>query len=377
MFFKGNKNIAQRKNGFSIIEAAVLLVVGSVMIASYSSLMAKKMQADSINTTKMRLEAIKDAVTIYFDANGKMPCPASRNAAVDVATFGREVTTGACSGGDTVVASGRGGANVIIGAVPVRSLDLPDDYIADAWGGRFVYAVTQSLATPYAYNAANGAIYVYDKDGNDLRIPTGTAHFVVVALGPNRRGAYSVAGAAGLACTGAASEVENCDNDASFVLDLTTSTATVKTGYDDMLVFAPDNQVTLNDPIPSGMVLPFRLGACPTGWSDLAAAAGRIVIGLGNYTEPASPGGRPVWTFNKNYTRGETGGFARYRMITNELPSHRHTQNVGIAAGTVGAGWGEIFGGTLALGVRTQPTGGGQLYDNRQPYLALRYCRKN
>jgi hypothetical protein len=129
--------------------------------------------------------------------------------------------------------------------------------------------------------------------------------------------------------------------------------------------------------VPAGAVMAFDLGACPNGWSPLAEAAGRVVVGAG-------PG----------LARGATPGEDFVTLSVAQMPSHGHgvndpghahnvnnTINYNIpptfGGGGQGIGQATIASGVSGTGISIQETGGGQRFDNRQASLALLYCKKN
>lgn len=165
--------------------------------------------------------------------------------------------------------------------------------------------------------------------------------------------------------------------------------------------------------VPAGAVMAFNLNNCPSGWSPLAGAQGRFVVGVGN-----------------GYSRGDTGGANTVALTVGQLPSHNHTGTTSSAgahshSGTTSSagehnhnyrfnnghgGSNETFqtsggrsGGTITgsntSGIRpagahthsfttnsagahthsftTNNTGSGQAHENRPPYIALLYCQKN
>ena len=120
----------------------------------------------------------------------------------------------------TFRATGKLGRRVRIGALPTRSLNLPDEISKDAWGQRFLYAVTETLAKPGSFLYTDGAISVVDSSNTDIVTPTGGAHYAIVSSGNDRAGSYSSSGGTLSGLTPQGHDVENWDNDAVFTLTL-------------------------------------------------------------------------------------------------------------------------------------------------------------
>lgn len=132
--------------------------------------------------------------------------------------------------------------------------------------------------------------------------------------------------------------------------------------------------------VPAGAVIPFAT-ACPSGYSELTQAAGRAIIGSGSFSESFRGN-----TFSTSYPRGAVGGVASYRMNTNEMPRHAHGMSFSFYSGNVRGGRKYFWSGQCgtfrdphcgAPEANTSFAGGGQAFDNRQPYIALTMCRKN
>src|ERR1051326_1157397 len=65
--------------------------------------------------------------------------------------------------------------------------------------------------------------------------------------------------------------------------------------------------------MPTGAVLAFNLGACPTGWTPFTQAAGRAIIGTG------------IGSGLTPRALGDSGGEERHTMTIAELVPHSHT----------------------------------------------------
>ena len=119
------------KNGFSLVEIAVVLVILSVLIAIVAVPLATQLdQQRTVDTTK-QLETIKEAIIGFALAKGRLPC-ASR-----LADKGNEVVdeaTGVCGAYNGYLPA------VTLGISPIDS----DGFAVDAWGltqNRIRYAV--------------------------------------------------------------------------------------------------------------------------------------------------------------------------------------------------------------------------------------------
>ncbi|MEM8833854.1 MAG: vWA domain-containing protein [Pseudomonadota bacterium] len=181
--------------------------------------------------------AIRNALQEFADIEGRYPCPASLIAPFDSAAFGVEPVDGNIAGdadgdgldddgyqceGANIIGdgsdgifpiNGRGGANVRVGAVPVRTLNLPDEYIYDEYDTRFVYALTEVYGNDGAIEGGmGGAITIEDSNGNDITESPGTAIFALITPKGDPNGSFHSGGAQNAVCdaNGTAS-ARNCD----------------------------------------------------------------------------------------------------------------------------------------------------------------------
>ncbi|MDX2112176.1 MAG: type II secretion system protein [Alphaproteobacteria bacterium] len=142
---------------------------------------------------------------------------------------------------------------IAAGAVPVKTLGLSDDFVADGWGRRFNYVVSVPLTAPFAFD--NVAI-------SDVRqririVLTGTtdkitnAAYALISYGENGHGGFSRNGSVTLHNAGSVNtdELINCDcNNAAVIQNsilyerivqrLPTEDSTTRfNNFDDVVVF--------------------------------------------------------------------------------------------------------------------------------------------
>lgn len=340
-----------RERGFTLVEVAIVMLIGGILLATASTMLLSYLKKTEINTTQERLDQIDEALQLFLSLNGRYPCPARLNAAPDTANFGVEISENGCNtvapaADETIAAGGgRGGRLVRIGAVPVRTLNLPDDFVRDAWGGRFTYAITESLAHPTTYNRDEGAIFVNDAAGNPVvTFPAaGTAHYIINSHGENNAGAYSASGTGRFACTAGARETENCDDDATFVSTTIRSTGSNANLYDDFIRVRATTILGIG--IPRNAVMAFDQAACPDGWVEFTPARERVIIG-------ANP---------PTYPRGDTSDNNTIGL------SNLGTDTIIKDLSALPNGGSNIV---LSVGAAT-------INNNMQPHIALLYCKKS
>lgn len=165
MMHNTRRTLVGTAQGFTLLELVVVLGIISLIAGAGLSMATGALKAADRVTTQERLNTIKLALDSYGKTYGYLPCPAPRNVGATDATFGLESRSGAnCTSGTGVVNVG-GGTGVWFGALPVRTLGLPDNYASDAWGGKLAYAVSASMIIgPASYSTLQGAIEI--RSGN-------------------------------------------------------------------------------------------------------------------------------------------------------------------------------------------------------------------
>ncbi len=262
--------------GLTLIETAVVLVIGGLLMTMLFSTMNVYLKNKKLNETKAKIALIDDQIQKYLRQNASLPCVARPAAAPETAEFGVEFNAN-CNGmppATGIVTTGE----VRIGSVPTRSLNLPDSYSFDGWGNRFIYAVTRVQATDN-FEEGNGRIDVVDSGGNSVVDPTGTADYVIYSAGPNGLGAYNRRGTNRRACgpVGAgASDHENCNDNDRFMATLLNREGT-GAKYDDVFTYKKIMGSLMA--VPTDAVIPFNTTSCPAGWTasvGIPAAGGLI-----------------------------------------------------------------------------------------------------
>lgn len=129
--------------------------------------------------------------------------------------------------------------------------------------------------------------------------------------------------------------------------------------------------------LPQGAVVAYNLSACPPGWTEFTAAAGRAILGSGTYPLNADDdGSNPATT----YGLAQIGGRMNHVLTVAELPPHSHSlsanQILGTSYPTLSAAAGAHFGPILTP-VVSSVVGSGAAVDIRAPFIALRYCQKD
>ncbi len=221
MIYTRNKPALAPRLGFTLVELSISLLIISILLLITVTTINGVMDQRKIEITNMRLDEIEQAIAIYIALNGRLPCPASLAQIQDNNTFGVETLNTSYSPAICNVKAGMrlstvSGYSTYYGAVPVRTLGLPNEYMFDGWGNRIAYAVQRHsvnnkltntscisdgnnaqsstdnqyicfLGQASGSNSSSGSIIVNDLNGNVI---TKDAVYIIYSAGPNGYGAY-------------------------------------------------------------------------------------------------------------------------------------------------------------------------------------------
>jgi prepilin-type N-terminal cleavage/methylation domain-containing protein len=206
-----HRGASNRLAGFTLIEMSIVVAIIAIIIAGTismgNSMIASAQQANTNN----KLDEIETALLSFRLANNRLPCPTDATLTdipANSSTFGYEAgyvtansPTTSCTGGSPAAnfsspIASVGGTTVAEGAIPVRTLNLPDEFQVDGWGRKFAYAVwtpatgTNAFLT-YGLNPTCGAITVSNAGGG-YRTQAGV--YMLISYGPDGHGGYLKSG---------------------------------------------------------------------------------------------------------------------------------------------------------------------------------------
>lgn len=206
------------KWGFSLMELSVVLVIIGVVVGSSLLVGQQQISQQQIINSYGELKRIDDRLRLYAQRHGYIPCPTRLNLADTDSEYGRPASD--CSdssppGGLTRVEyPASSGTYVRIGGIPFKALGLSEDFIADDWNNRYLYAVSEN-ALGALTGTVNGYIRVQDGSGNTI---SDVAVYVLASHGKTGKGATSHASlSVGTACDAGNLDGENCDGDGVFI----------------------------------------------------------------------------------------------------------------------------------------------------------------
>jgi len=128
----------KQSRGFSLVELAMAVLIIGLLLAGALIPLSSQIDTRNIAETQRNMEAIREAIIGFAQANGRVPCPADgtikTGQSVAGVPAGVEVTSG--SAPNTACTQ-------VYGVVPWSTLGVPE---TDGWGRRFSYQVTAIFA---------------------------------------------------------------------------------------------------------------------------------------------------------------------------------------------------------------------------------------
>ncbi len=180
----------KRQHGFSLIELAMVIAIGGILLAGVISIGSAQLENARISRTQQKQEVIKTALINFMSRYKRLPCPSIATLSDNEPEYGKEAATEGVCTGTTRIQSGT--QRNVRGIVPWKALGLTDDEGQDAFYRRFTYQVLLSQTVSGVVNGAGitGNIEVRDAPGGNLLNLNNLAAAVIVSHGNDGFGAY-------------------------------------------------------------------------------------------------------------------------------------------------------------------------------------------
>lgn len=167
-----------KKNGFSLIEMAIVLLISSFVLASFIRLVPTviKITRNNENTKKLRL--IQDAISAYIIDNKKLPKPTQMKLKSSDSCYATSETT--CATDEFV----GGDRHLLIGGIPALDLNIGVSEILDSYGTKFIYVVNEACTNSIFDCSKNSSELISVNFGNDNVVKNNG--YVVISTGPDK-----------------------------------------------------------------------------------------------------------------------------------------------------------------------------------------------
>lgn len=262
-----------RQRGVTLLDLAVLITILGIMSIPIIMNIDNDQKRALVGDTVEKNYRIRKALDDFFYDNSRWPAPADPTLSPADPAYGQEApgSVPAIAVRDVDTPPDGIQEQVLVGTIPVQTLNLEPGDMLDAMGNKFTYMVVSEFTLPASYNADRALITIrrYVDPNPAINCPPiapanlvdtvqGAGSYVVFSHGINGRGAYNAEGVipAGNACPAAATagEDENCDQDATFIEDHCARNNTAGPNfYDDILTPAsyrvlPTNRLWIRNP---------------------------------------------------------------------------------------------------------------------------------
>lgn len=198
-----------------------MVAAGLISVGLNVTLETEQFSIDKDLETRNKIRTISDRVELFLIENGRLPCPASLTQKPGESDsgfhFGEEIrnTTSPYDCNHITNAGIIDTTNHYRGAVPITTLGLQHDFMADGWDQKIEYVVFKGLQTSNDEGEATN----YTSDTSPLlTLDSNTeVSYILISHSTDKRGAYPNGGASANATTGATTqELENLDDDDVF-----------------------------------------------------------------------------------------------------------------------------------------------------------------
>lgn len=221
------------KNGFTLVEMAVVLVIVALMLGGLLVPISAQIEQRNMAETRKSLEIARDALLGYAMAHGRLPCPATAGSngeeAFDAVAPGN-AANGIC-------------ATFFNGLLPAATLGItPTDnsgFAIDGWGNNVVNRIRYAVAN----NTVNAVTNPFTRNNGirnaKINFIAATNLLFVCTGKPSGATPYS-------SCTGTTA----LTRDAVFVVySVGKNAATGGVGIDEIINPNPQDEATGNDPV--------------------------------------------------------------------------------------------------------------------------------
>lgn len=162
----------KQSSGFSLIELAMAVLIIGLLLAGALIPLSSQVDTRNIAETQRAMDAIKEAIIGFAQANGRLPCPADGTIKTGVANAGVEALSGAVP--NTTCTH-------VFGVVPWSTLGVPE---TDGWGRRLSYQVTQIFGDGIGLSTTNNTVPAAQSPTCTSPIPAPTqSSFALCSMG--------------------------------------------------------------------------------------------------------------------------------------------------------------------------------------------------
>jgi prepilin-type N-terminal cleavage/methylation domain-containing protein len=190
--------------GFTLIELAVVLIIIALVTSMGMVATVGTIENTKRTSTDNRMDAIEKALMDFRNKYNRLPCPADPTLAMTDTNSGKELrdatlTTECDNANPTLppylIADIHDVARTTEGGVPTKSLGLPDEFMFDGWGRRFMYTIPITAGVEQSFKLfirpQEQECAASIQDSTLLSYRSYGPIYVLLSFGPNGHGAFT------------------------------------------------------------------------------------------------------------------------------------------------------------------------------------------
>lgn len=185
--------------GFTMVELAIVFVIIGLITTMGMVATLGAVESARRASTENRLDAIEKALMDFRNKHNRLPCPSDHTGVSTDSSFGQELRDGTqCSLSHPGTAPYlftdlADGSTVAEGGVPTEALGLPDEFMSDGWGRRFMYSIPTTAGEDNSFrlfirpqsNQCSGEVL-----DQASAVRSNGPIYVLTSFGPNGHGGY-------------------------------------------------------------------------------------------------------------------------------------------------------------------------------------------
>lgn len=140
------KNTRDMQQGITLVEVAIAVAVMGMLMAGAIDINQRAQKQQQIDVTQDNMDEIIQALSVYVETAGRLPCPADPAATGIVFGWERGVAPADLQVDAGHFPAGHCDQTTREGIIPFLTLDLPVRTALDGWGRYFTYAVSPVFA---------------------------------------------------------------------------------------------------------------------------------------------------------------------------------------------------------------------------------------
>lgn len=176
--------------GFTLLEMSITIFIAGIVIVLLGEFHFSLINSSKYNLTLDKLNIIQKSINEYILKNEHLPCPASLNKKINDIDYGIESRNDLTKKCEYDTEFYNKSNNLIYGLMPVKTLELSNEYSFDAWMNNIIYIVSKDYADSRItfLNSINNKIIIKNLNDNTS---TNNAIFIILSNGKNKNGSFN------------------------------------------------------------------------------------------------------------------------------------------------------------------------------------------